>query len=661
MADFRKCLLAFAVLALLTSLAVPASAQGTSALQCTFNAAVTPTVRAEGLSELVGDIVLNCTGGTPTQIGATVPQANITVFLSTNLTSRITSSPFTEVLMIIDEPHSATNELIPLAPCDPGGASLGICSLLGSQTPGIGTYNSTGLYAASNGGVQRPNVFQARLTGVNQVTFFGVPIDPPGTNGTRVIRITNLRANANQLGVSSTLIPTQITANISVNPPNLLPLNNPQQTVAFVAKGLVSSVHSAYTFIQCVSANEDIATNPSNALDSGVQDGQQFTVRFDEGFPSAWKERNIQVHLNNIGASISGLTYPGDAAQDVPGANYFSESGFEVNGTSPSPITPPPGYGPFIYANTAFPSTRGLNVAGTANAGTRVLVNFSAVPTGAQIFVPTRVALIITASGVTSGYAVLTSTDANGAGGFSPVSGNSSNLAAVSVVGGSGLAVYEILETDPFDIERLNIPIAIAFISNAGNNLPQPGLQSTMTGSFAPLSSVGTADAVAPIPRFAPSQTPLNTFIIDKCSCNILFPFVTNQQGFDTGVAIANTTVDPFGTTPQAGLVTLNYYSGGTPPPAQTTTSTVPGGQELLFTLSGGGNFGIAAVPGFQGYIIATAQFQYCHAFAYISAQGALPTAPGASEGYLGIVLDTPQWIGVAATRTGQIGEVQGH
>jgi hypothetical protein len=441
-----------------------------------------------------------------------------------------------------------------------------------------------------------------------------------------------------------------------VNPPNLLPLNNPQQTVAFVQRGLVTSVRSAVSFIQCVSQNPEIFRDPTQALSNG----SQFGIRFDEGFPSAFKERNIQVHLSNTAGGINSAQYPGDAAQDVPGANYFSESGFFANGTLPVG-TIPNGYGPWgppIGNNaTAFPTTRGMSVAGQANAGTRLFLNFGAVPNGSQIFVQTRVNLVVPANNnAISGFAVLTNTDANGGGGFSPTSGNSTNWAPVNVVGGTGLAVYEILYTDPFNIERMTVPVAIAYVANAGNNLPQPSLQSTISSGFAPLSNIGVADATAPIPRFAPGQTPLNTYIINKCSCNILFPFVTNQQGFDTGVAIANTTVDPFGTTPQAGLVTLNYYSGGTPPPAQTTTSTVPGGQELLFTLSGGGNFGIAAVPGFQGYIIATAQFQFCHAFAYISAQGALPTAPGASEGYLGIVLDVP-----GLNRTGQAGEVQAH
>ncbi len=643
MADFRKCLLAFAVLALLSSFAVPANAQVAPALQCTFNAAVTPTVRAEGLAELVGDIVLNCTGGTPTAAGQNVPAANITVFLSTNLTSRITSNPFTEVLMLFDEPHSAANPAVPLYNCDPSGVSLGICTV-------TGTGNGVGTYDGSSGA--RPNVFQARLTGTNQVTFFGVPIDPPGTFTTRIIRITNLRGNANQLGVSSTLVPTQIVANISVNPPNLLPLNNPQQTVAFVAKGLNPSLHSATTFIQCISANEDIAKDSSKALNTGGQNGQQFYIRFDEGFPSAWKEKNIAVHLANTAGGISSATYPADVSQDVPGANYFSESGFERTGTSPNPLTPPPGYGPFLTASPASSATRGLNIAGVANAGTRLMIQFASIATGGQLFVPTRVNLVNQLTSGVTGFAILTGTDANGGGGFSPASGNSSNLAPVSLTGGAGMAVYEILYTDPFNVERMDVPIAVGFVANQGNDLPATGVQSTLTASFAPLSNVGTASDTAPIPRFAPSSTPLNSFIINKCSCNLLFPFVSNQAGFDTGIAIANTSVDPYGTTPQTGNVTINYYNAATPPPAQTTNAPVAAGDILAFTLSGGGNYGIAATPGFQGYIIAQAEFQFCHAFAYLSALG----QPYSGEGYLGIVLDVP-----GINRTDQLGEVQAH
>src|SRR5689334_14836319 len=107
MADFRKWFLAFAVLALI---AVPASAQIITvggALQCVANGGVPPILRAEGLTESVGDVVLNCTGGTPTAPGANIPQVNVQVFLSTPITSRLTSTSnaqWSSALLMIDEP-----------------------------------------------------------------------------------------------------------------------------------------------------------------------------------------------------------------------------------------------------------------------------------------------------------------------------------------------------------------------------------------------------------------------------------------------------------------------------------------------------------------------------------------------------------------------------
>ena len=88
--------------------------------------------------------------------------------------------------------------------------------------------------------------------------------------------------------------------------------------------------------------------------------------------------------------------------------------------------------------------------------------------------------------------------------------------------------------------------------------------------------------------------------------------------------------------------------------------SAVPAGQELVFTLSNGGGIPggstpsviVPATAGFQGYIIATANFQYCHGFAFISDVGAQKLA----EGYLAISLDIP-----GLYRTGNLGENLGH
>src|ERR1043166_5014238 len=107
MADFRRCILAFAVVALLWGLIPTASAQVVSGVQCIANAGVPPTVRSEGLTELVGDIVLNCQGGTPLPVGSVIPQANITIFLNTQVTSRLLGTPnsnSSEAVLTIDEP-----------------------------------------------------------------------------------------------------------------------------------------------------------------------------------------------------------------------------------------------------------------------------------------------------------------------------------------------------------------------------------------------------------------------------------------------------------------------------------------------------------------------------------------------------------------------------
>jgi hypothetical protein len=111
--------------------------------------------------------------------------------------------------------------------------------------------------------------------------------------------------------------------------------------------------------------------------------------------------------------------------------------------------------------------------------------------------------------------------------------------------------------------------------------------------------------------------------VVGYHTTTLLFPFVSAQAGFDTGIAISNTSRDTVGTAPQAGTCTLNYFGnvtgGGGPPPPQTTNAPVPAGEQLLFTLSTGGNFGIAGRPGFQGYIIATCNFQYAHGYALIT------------------------------------------
>jgi hypothetical protein len=632
MVDFRKWFPALALVAVVIGSAATASAQvQPPALSCVSNAGATPLARAEGESELVGDVVLNCTGGTPTPAGALVPQVNIQIFLNTNVTSRLVADPLSEALILIDDPPTGTQN-----PCIPAGG--------GTNCPVLGVGTGTGVNFRNSGAIAGtvPNVFQARNGGANSLIWLGVPIDPPGTNGVRTIRITNVRANANQLGTSSTLIPTQIQMFISITPPQSLPLNNPQQTVAYVAQGLAFSLRNAansasssgVTFLQCVGNNATTFSNTATALAQGTT----VFARFTEGFASSFKRRNV-APFGPGGGSFSADTSPTPLNQDSPGGicptcaggQYFTETGF-YNGN--------------------FSSTNGLNRAGLADHGTRLMLRFNNIPAG----VTPVVGIYENGATAANSRVRLVSTDAFGAGAFSAVSATGTSpyaFAPVSITNGAGVAVYEVMNSDPLSVESIDVPVAITFVSNTAT--PVPGLgTSTVVGSFAPLSTVTTQSASAPIPRFADVPTSRTDFIINPCSTNLLFPFVTNQAGFDTGIAISNTSLDPFKTPTQQGPCTINYYggtTGGGAAPAAATSPVVPAGTVLTFLLSNGGG-GIAATPGFQGYIIAQCQFQYAHGFAFISDLGSQRLA----EGYLALILDA----GIP-TRTGFASETLGN
>jgi hypothetical protein len=627
MVDFRKWFPALAVVALAFGAASTANAQQVAAFSCVGNAGVPPIVRAEGLTELVGDLVLNCTGGTPTAAGSPVPQANVQIFLNTNVTSRLVSDPWSEALLMIDEPTAAAQRYCSV---NGGCAITGVGAAAGSDgfVDGVD-------YDETSGTGSVPNVYQGRNAGANSIVWLGVPIDPPGTNATRVIRITNIRANANQLGVSSTLIPTQIVMFISVTGTTSVPINNPQQTVAFIQPGLSFSTRQAVnSYLQCVSFNSAAATDSSKALVNGMGT----IVRFAEGFASSFKRRNAAAY-------VDGDTSPTPVNQNVPGAIYNTESGF-LNQT------------PAIVTGS---SANGLAAAGLADHGTRLMARFANVPAGVVLYAslypvstcsdcgPSSRPAITSVRSATSStltMARLVTTDANGGGSFSRVTGTNSSsfdggaaTAPIALNNGAGMATWEVLQADPLTSQTYEFGIGVSYVANTSNNLPGLG-SATVAGSFAPLSTVTTQSTGAPLPRFADTSSARTIFTISACTTNILFVFLTNQAGFDSGIAISNTSVDPFGTAPQSGPCKLNYYgetTGGGAAPAAQTSAVVPAGKQLTAVLSTGGNYGIAATPGFQGYMIAQCQFQYAHGFAFISDVG----ANRVSEAYTALILDS--------------------
>jgi len=94
----------------------------------------------------------------------------------------------------------------------------------------------------------------------------------------------------------------------------------------------------------------------------------------------------------------------------------------------------------------------------------------------------------------------------------------------------------------------------------------------------------------------------------------LLFSFVCNQNGFDTGIAISNTSEDPFGTPHESGVCHLYFYGDGAPAPV--TTPPIAAGKTYT---------GLASLiaPGFQGYLIADCNFRNAHGWAFVSDIGA--------------------------------------
>jgi hypothetical protein len=666
MADFRKWLFAFAVVALMLGGAMAnAQAPSTSAFTCVANAGNPVIVRSEGITELVGDLLLQCTGGNPTVAGQQIPVSNVTLTLNTNITSRLLGSTgYIDALLLIDEPFPTTVNALGtinrptnspaqvMCEASSSPASTSACNYLAGT--GGGAYGSTTSPYVQAGA---STVYVARQAAANQVTWLGVPIDAPGTTGQRIVRLTNVRANACQLGLSSTLIPTQIVGFVAINGSQFITINNPQQTLAYIQQGLVTSAAGG-SGAQCNNLNTGFFGSSGGVA--------EFSVRVTEGFAASFK-RAVYTGTAPIGA-LTGSSSANAQAQNVPGFAYNTESALQPD--NPTSVTAP---------------TNGF---GRADTGTRILLRFNNVGSGVRLFLPAIVALATGSSSAgnptppsnlasgsyTGGFLQLIGAgDLNGNAGTGPATtsttfaspyyngstfssspfrgplGSSAPFAAaaeVSITGGVGTAVYEVVNSDPAALESGNIPVGVGFTSNTASNVPTPGSM-TVHASFAPLSTVGTADSSAPIPRFCDQSSDLTIFKVNICQCQLLFPFVTQAPGFDTGIAIANTSLDTYnGLTPQTGAITLYFYgqeAGGAAVPtslaSMTTTGSLPAGQVATYTLfSGAGSnaAGWQANPGFTGYIIAVSNFQWCHGFAFISDLGAQKLA----EGYLAIQLD---------------------
>jgi hypothetical protein len=156
---------------------------------------------------------------------------------------------------------------------------------------------------------------------------------------------------------------------------------------------------------------------------------------------------------------------------------------------------------------------------------------------------------------------------------------------------------------------------------------------------YACVSSIGNivivaANANCPPAAGGPTWTKISwnaSSAQPAATTNLLFPYVVNATGFDTGIAISNTSADPFSTATQTGTCTLSIYSTGVTPVTFTTPSIAPG---TTYT-----NVLSSIAAGVTGYIIAACNFSFAHGLASVSKIA----VSGPVSTYLALVIQTPR------------------
>jgi len=263
------------------------------------------------------------------------------------------------------------------------------------------------------------------------------------------------------------------------------------------------------------------------------------------------------------------------------------------------------------------------NQPGLADSATRIRINFSNIPAGVTLSLPVSIGTGCTGTTPTSCATATTSGDL---GAFS-MAGSAISLTS------SGSVTYQVTGQSGAAIDQFNVPVTVTYTYTPPST-PQVGTI-LVSATYAPTSAeVTNLNPAFGVPRFADTSVLTPIFTIAACQTDLLFTFLTNQAGFDTGFEIANTSSDPFGTAAQNGTCTLNWYGNGPAAGTATTTPSIASGTAYTNLVS-------SAAAGFQGYMIAVCNFQYGHGFAFIS-DGYGQPGRGLSQGYLASVIPTP-------------------
>jgi len=519
-----------------------------------FNITNNPTLRAEGETELVADVVTTGCTNTVATTGTVVAS------LSTTVTSRTESAAY------------SSGAALPFA-----GNSDAVLTL---TTGGVATY-----YAGTANG---PNV-----------TFANVAYPAAPFN----LQVSNIRVNASAatnpqivegMLVSYAVAGTSVPSNISVAPTN----------VGYVLPSL----------------NVTILQDSSNKNQFFNGETSSFTTC------SGVSTSSTPLNFTAFALVVKELTANSFKLQGTPGVAFSGENGSLV-----------------LSTQNGLASTTGL-----ATQPTELTLTLANVPQAATIYLPISISSGGTTLSLQGSVAALTSpgnvvgiggappfTTGPGVFGFTPTAGTVTATYVTTANTTTGTTFY--------------LPV---FLTVSGGAAPVQTTPVTASLVYAPTATVTGPTSL--IPTFAASTVaPLNTITVTACSTTLLFPYVTNVAGFETGLAIANTTTDnlknvgststPNGissATATTGTCTFNFYGNTAVQPApfptpvplgvyNATTGAAPVYANTLTSM-------LLGATSFSGYAIASCNFVDAHGFAFII-DGTLGQPTGVAEGYLAL------------------------
>jgi hypothetical protein len=622
MAALKRFSIALALVAFALSSIPSAQAQFSFPVQplgrivCVYSA-VPNQVRSEGLAERVGDARLDCTNdGVYNPINQPSNQirqyvlANITVSLNTAVTNMLNvggdGGNVTDSVLVLNDNNHWDPIAQSLTPdeggCSTTGGSFGFpdqrypCPQKGRlQGPSALTWD--GVQFPVPGAPNDPNNLPSALDPDGRplcMDIFDQDSSESCFNVVTTVRITNVRANAAAVGAGGAIFANLTIfsfAGISVTPSN-------QQTVANVFQGLTVDYDSPISGLQCEETHG------------------WFSLELEEGFAGSFKTLGAPTFLQG---------------------DFAAENGYPVCDA------------PDDFGGCADPQSN-AGTGGGATQATRFLIRFLGIPMGVEIGVedavdedgPRSDDCPVEPSYQDQDLCIerVAGTDADGAGGLA-VGGDTDYYEVGLDSDGNGYVVYEVKNGDPFRPQTIEVPISIWWEPDTGEDKPAIG-SGQISATFAPLSDEGEAGNF-PKPRFVDTGGDPFTFVsVVRCSTTLLFPFVSNRFGFDTGFAISNTSMDWKGTAPQRGRCMIHYIgnTGDAPDsmPDDDITAIIEGGEQATWTLSMGNPvWEINGAPDFQGFVVAMCEFQFAHGYAFIT--DATSAIPNFAQGYLALIM----------------------